>query len=184
MGLSPEEREGLNALFTLEEVHLAATASKRGKTPGSDGLPVELYVELWDLIGPDLLDLYEEVVGKGSMPQSLREGMITLLYKQKGEKEDLKNVRPISLVSVDYKLLAKAMANCLKKVIEKIVHPDQTCGIPDRQIADSLALVRDTIEYVKSRKVPTALVSLDQEKAFDRSWAGHSGHWVTSSVTC
>ncbi|KAJ1212636.1 hypothetical protein NDU88_000291 [Pleurodeles waltl] len=166
--LSPEEREGLNAPFTLEELHLAATTSKRGKTPGSDGLPVELYVELWDLIGPDLLELYGEVVGKGSLPQSLREGMITLLYKQKGEKEDLKNWRPISLLNVDYKLLAKAMANHLKKVIEKIVHPDQTCGIPGRQIADSLALVRDTIEYVKSRKVPTALVSLDQEKAFDR----------------
>ncbi|KAJ1172588.1 hypothetical protein NDU88_004433 [Pleurodeles waltl] len=128
--LSPEEREGLNVPFTLEELHLAATTSKRGKTPGSDCLPVELYVELWDLIGPDLLDLYGEVVGKGSMPQSLRESMITLLYKQKGEKEDLKNWRPISLLNVDYKLLAKAMANHLKKVIEKIIHPDQTCGIP------------------------------------------------------
>ncbi|KAJ1151257.1 hypothetical protein NDU88_004041 [Pleurodeles waltl] len=144
------KRGGLNAPFTLEELHLAATTSKRGKTHGSDGLPVELYVELWDLIGPDLLDLYGEVVGKGSMPQSLREGMIPLLYKQKGEKEDLKNWRPISLLNVDYKLLAKAMANRLKKVIEKIVHPDQTCGIPGRQIVDSLALVRDTIEYVKS----------------------------------
>ncbi|KAJ1217839.1 hypothetical protein NDU88_005426 [Pleurodeles waltl] len=59
------------------------------------------------------------------------------------------------------------MANCLKKVIEKIVHPDQTCGILGRRIAGSLALVRDTIEYVKSRKVLMALVSLDQEKAFD-----------------
>ncbi|KAJ1099728.1 hypothetical protein NDU88_004827 [Pleurodeles waltl] len=47
--LSPEEREGLNAPFTLEELHLAASTSKRGKTPGSDGLPVELYVKLWDL---------------------------------------------------------------------------------------------------------------------------------------
>ncbi|KAJ1149772.1 hypothetical protein NDU88_002577 [Pleurodeles waltl] len=61
------------------------------------------------------------------------------------------------------------MANRLKKVKEKIVHPDQTCGIPGRQIADSLALVRDTIEYVKSRKIPTALVSLDEEKAFDHA---------------
>ncbi|KAJ1169429.1 hypothetical protein NDU88_001322 [Pleurodeles waltl] len=89
--LSPEEREGLNAPFTLEEQRLAATTSKRGKTPGSDGPPVELLVELWDLIGPDLLDLYGEMVGKGSIPQSLHEGMITLLYKQKGEKEALKN---------------------------------------------------------------------------------------------
>ncbi|KAJ1124074.1 hypothetical protein NDU88_002537 [Pleurodeles waltl] len=93
--------------------------------------------------------------------------MITLLYKKKGEKEDLKKWRPISLLNVDYKILAKAMANCLKKLIEKIVNPYQTCGIPGRQIADSLTLVQDTIEYVKSQKVPTALVSLDQKKNFD-----------------
>ncbi|KAJ1117570.1 hypothetical protein NDU88_005768 [Pleurodeles waltl] len=78
--LSPEEREGLNAPFTLEELYLAAATSKRGKTPGSDGTLCRT------------VDLYGEVVGKGSMPQSLREGMITLLYKQKGEKEVLKQL--------------------------------------------------------------------------------------------
>ncbi|KAJ1169502.1 hypothetical protein NDU88_001395 [Pleurodeles waltl] len=70
----------------MEELHLAATTSKRGKTPGSDGLPVELYVELWNLIGPGLLELSEEMVGKGSMPQSLREGMVTLLSKPEGRE--------------------------------------------------------------------------------------------------
>ncbi|KAJ1194168.1 hypothetical protein NDU88_003463 [Pleurodeles waltl] len=156
---SRQEREGLNTPFTLEELHLAATTSKRGKTPGSDGHPVEFYIELWDLIWPDLLDLYEEMVGKGNMPQSLHEGMITLLYKQKGEKEDLKNWRPISLLNVDCKILAKAIPNRLKKVIAKIVYPDQSCGIPGRQIADSLALFQDTIEYIKSRKFQVALVN-------------------------
>ncbi|KAJ1115366.1 hypothetical protein NDU88_003590 [Pleurodeles waltl] len=128
--LGQEERQGLNAPFTLAELHLSAMTSKRGNTPGSDGHPVELYVKLWDLIGPDLLDLYEEMVGKGSMRQSLRKGMITLLYKQKGEKEDLKNWRPISLLNVDYKILVKAMANHLKKEIETIVHTDPSCVIP------------------------------------------------------
>ncbi|KAJ1169537.1 hypothetical protein NDU88_001430 [Pleurodeles waltl] len=69
--LGPEEREGLNAPFTLEELHLAAMTLKRGKTPRNYGLPVECYIELWDLIGPDLLDLHEEMVGKGSMLPSL-----------------------------------------------------------------------------------------------------------------
>ncbi|KAJ1182770.1 hypothetical protein NDU88_007951 [Pleurodeles waltl] len=99
----------------------------------------------------DLLDLYKEMVGKGSMPQSLREGIITLLYKQKGEKEDLKNWRPIFVLNVDYRILGEAMANRLKKVIAKIVHPDPTCGIPGRQIADSLALVRDMIQHLTER---------------------------------
>ncbi|KAJ1161102.1 hypothetical protein NDU88_001590 [Pleurodeles waltl] len=59
------------------------------------------------------------------------------------------------------------MVNRLNKVIAKIVHPDQSCGIWGRQIADSLAVVRDTIKYIKSQKVQTTFVSLDQEKAFN-----------------
>ncbi|KAJ1206686.1 hypothetical protein NDU88_002087 [Pleurodeles waltl] len=52
--LGVKERETLKVSFTMEELHLAATTSKRGKTPGCgcDGLPVELYGKLSDLIGP------------------------------------------------------------------------------------------------------------------------------------
>ncbi|KAJ1210593.1 hypothetical protein NDU88_005955 [Pleurodeles waltl] len=165
--LGLEEGASLNALFNLEELHLTAMTYKRGKIPGRDGLPVELYVELWDLIGLDLLGLYEEMVGKGSMPQPLGEGMIMLLSKQKGEREDLKNWRPIPLLNVDYKILVKVMANRLKKVTAKIVHPDHSCWTQGRQIMDSLALVWDMIVYVKSQKVQAALVGLNQKKAFN-----------------
>ncbi|KAJ1080742.1 hypothetical protein NDU88_000936 [Pleurodeles waltl] len=94
--------------------------------------------------------------------------MITLLYKHKGERCDLKNWRPISLLNVDYKILAKTMVNRLKGAMGELVHPDQTCGVPGRRIADSLALIRDTIQYITDRNIHVAMVCLDQEKAFDR----------------
>lgn len=166
--IDPAGSSTVNTPLVLEELHSAAKSFRRGRTPGCDDLPVELYVALWDLVGPDLLELYEEMVVEGRMPPSLREGMITILYKRKGERSDLKNWRPISLLNVDYKILAKVLANRLKSVIGQIIHPDQTCGIPGRRIADSLALVRDTVQYIHGRHVHAALVSLDQEKAFDR----------------
>ncbi|KAJ1193098.1 hypothetical protein NDU88_002403 [Pleurodeles waltl] len=49
----------------------------------------------------------------------------------------------------------------------EIVHPDQTCGVPGRRVADSLGLIRDTIQYITDRNIRAALVCLDQEKAFD-----------------
>ncbi|KAM9316586.1 LOW QUALITY PROTEIN: uncharacterized protein PAF06_007630 [Gastrophryne carolinensis] len=94
--------------------------------------------------------------------------MITILYKHKGERNELKNWRPISLLNVDYKILAKVLANRLRSVIGQIVNLDQTYGIPGRRIADSLALVRDTVHYIQTHNMHGALVSLDQEKAFDR----------------
>ncbi|KAM4807600.1 uncharacterized protein WCC33_003552 [Rhinophrynus dorsalis] len=42
-------------------------------------------------------------------------------------------------------ILAKVLANRLKRFIGQIVHPDQTCGIPGCRIADNLALIRDAV---------------------------------------
>ncbi|KAJ1125470.1 hypothetical protein NDU88_003902 [Pleurodeles waltl] len=166
--VSTPAREVLNAPLTLEDLHLAVKSFKSGKTPGSDGLPIEFYTSLWDLVGPDLLELYEEMEQEGVMPHTLREGMIALLYKHKGERCDLKNWRPICLLNVDYKILAKTMVNRLKGAMGEVVHPDQTCGVPGRRVADSLALIRDTIQYITDQNIRAALVCLDQEKAFDR----------------
>ncbi|KAJ1166959.1 hypothetical protein NDU88_007352 [Pleurodeles waltl] len=59
------------------------------------------------------------------------------------------------------------MVTKLKGTMGEIVHPDQTCGVPGRRVADSLALIRDTIQYITDRNIRTAQVCLDQEKAFD-----------------
>ncbi|KAJ1211805.1 hypothetical protein NDU88_007153 [Pleurodeles waltl] len=116
------------------------------------------------------------MVQEGVMPHTLREGRIALLYKHKGERCDLKNWRPISLLNVDYKILAKTMVNRLEGAMGEIVHPDQTCGVPGRRVADSLALIRDTIQYITDRNIRSALVCLDQEKAFDR--VSHEFMWA------
>jgi hypothetical protein len=60
------------------------------------------------------------------------------------------------------------MCNRLKSVLHQVIHKDQTCAVPDRSIIDSCHLVRDIIDYYNDRNLPGVLLSLDQEKAFDR----------------
>ncbi|KAJ8017483.1 hypothetical protein HOLleu_45080 [Holothuria leucospilota] len=43
----------------------------------------------------------------------------------------------------------------------------QTCAVRGHSIQQNLWLMRDLVEYVMDRDLPCALVSLDQEKAFD-----------------
>ena len=45
---------------------------------------------------------------------------------------------------------------------------DQTCGVPGHTISENLAMIRDLIEYAERARLPLAILSLDQEKAFDR----------------
>ena len=79
-----------------------------------------------------------------------------------------KNWRPISLLNTDYKLASKAITERLKPVMSSIVHRDQTCGVVGRSIFSNLQLIRDTLDMIDKTDEPGILVTLDQEKAFDR----------------
>ena len=64
--------------------------------------------------------------------------------------------------------MTKALSNRLRKVLPLILSEDQTCGVPGRCMFENLFLLRDTIDYVRSKDILAAIVNIDQEKAFDR----------------
>ena len=68
---------------------------------------------------------------------------------------------------MDYKIVAKALENCLQ-VIASVVLPDQICGIPGRSAAGNMRLLLDVGCYADQNNIVEAIISLDQEKAFDR----------------
>ncbi|CAM2096705.1 unnamed protein product [Caretta caretta] len=69
---------------------------------------------------------------------------------------------------MDYKIVAKAILLWLGSMLADVIHPDQTYTIPDRSIFDNLFLVWDLLELGRRDGLSFALLSLDQEKAFDR----------------
>ncbi|CAM2097021.1 unnamed protein product [Caretta caretta] len=93
--------------------------------------------------------------------------VLTLLPK-KGDLCDLRNWRPVSLLSTDYKIEAKAISLQLGSMMADVIHPDQTYTVPGRSIFDNLFLVRDLLEFGHRDSLSFALLSLDQEKAFNR----------------
>ncbi|KAI8521366.1 hypothetical protein Bbelb_011200 [Branchiostoma belcheri] len=153
--------------LSSEELLSTIKGVANNKTPGSDGLPKEFYYKFWDLVGLDILEVFNEGLGDGLLAVSQRQGIITLLDKA-WDPLDPANKRPISLLNVDYKILAKALANRLKRVISQVVNADQSCGIPGRSITDSVCLLRDIAAYANDKDLPCVLLALDQEKAFDR----------------
>lgn len=90
-----------------------------------------------------------------------------MIYK-KDDRRLAKNWRPISLLNTDYKLASKAITERLKNVMSSIVHQDQTCGVVGRSIFSNLHLIRDVLDMIDKTNETGILVTLDQEKAFDR----------------
>ena len=79
----------------------------------------------------------------------------------------LKNYRPISLLTVDYKILVKLLANRLKSCINQLILPDQSGFLKGRNIGNNIRLIMDLIEYTQSHDLPGVILLLDIQKAFD-----------------
>ena len=165
--LGEEEAATCEGLLSLEEIHIALKGMAHRKTPGSDGLPMEFYLAFWDLLGTDLLAVLNRAHVSGVLSLSQRRGIICLIFK-KGDRSDMANWRPITLLNVDYKIASRAIAGRLLRVIHLVVSPDQTCGVPGRFIGENVRLMQDVISYCNHNDFPLAILSLDQEKAFDR----------------
>ena len=151
----------------MDKVHKALLGMAKGKSPGSDGLLAEFYVAFWDVLGPDFVEVLNASFDSGLLPFSQRVALISLVFK-KGDRLLHKNWRPISLLNVDYKICTRTIAGRLLKVIHHVVARDQTCGVPHRFIGENVALLRDVVHYANEANLPLAILSLDQEKAFDR----------------
>jgi hypothetical protein len=147
---------------------LALKDMAKDKAPGSDGLTVEFYLSNWYLIKSDFLDLVNYCFKKGRLPDSMNRALIRLIFKNRGERSDLKNWRPISLLNVDYKIISKLITKRLRIILPNLINEDQTCGVQGRNIQDNLMILRDVIDYVNLHNKEAAIVSIDQEKAFDR----------------
>ena len=166
--LGDDENKVLNMRLTKKELISVLFMFENGKSPGCDGLPAEFYKTFWQDLGDDFEELANHILftEKQTTP-SMRKSIISLIPKQ-GNLSDQKNWRPISLLGADYKIITKALVLRLSKVMAKIIEPNQTCGIPGRNIFSNLNLVRDLIDYIEFKQMPCFILPIDQEKAFDK----------------
>ncbi|KAK0155416.1 Transposon TX1 uncharacterized protein [Merluccius polli] len=165
--VSEETNSCLEGPIQVQELRAALQGMQARRAPGIDGLTVEFFKAFWDIFENDLLDVFNESLASGSMPTSCRRAVIALLPK-KGNLQDIKNWRPVSLLCVDYKLLSKLFASRLGIAMEHLIHRDQTYCVSGRSMVDNVHLIRNVLDVSNSLGCNTGLISLDQEKAFDR----------------
>ena len=162
--LSENSRITLDSDITIDELKKAVDMMANNKSPGTDGIIIEFYKYFWDDIKFDVLEVFNHSFDIGSLPHTQYLAAIRLLFK-KGEREDLRNWRPISLLNSDVKILSKVLANRLKKVLPEIIDVDQTGCIEGRFIGQNIRLCQDVIDKCEEDEL---ILLLDQEKAFDK----------------
>lgn len=165
--IDSESKVALDTELSFQELTVAVGQLGTGRSPGIDGLPSEFYKRFWNCIGQDLYEVLCECRKDGYLSVSCKRAVLSLLPK-KGDLSLLKNWRPVALLTTEYKIISKCLANRLKEFLNLIIHKDQTYCIPKRTIMDNLFLIRDILDICKDFKMNVGLIALDQEKAFDR----------------
>jgi hypothetical protein len=105
--LSPAQ--ALDRPFVLSELQTAVAAAAKSNSPGLDGLSYELHAAVIDLVGPGLLQAFNAMLQEGLLTPSFSRGVVRLLPIVAGVPFAAQ-LRPITLLNTDYKLLTKMFA--------------------------------------------------------------------------
>lgn len=152
----------------LSEVINAIMSMQNGKTSGPDGYPIEFFKKFSNKLSALLLDMFNDSLSRGSLPQTLTEASITLLLKPGKINTECGSYRPISLLNSDLKILAKALALRLETTMHDVISEDQTGFILGRHSFTNVRRLLNIIHSPASSAIPEVVIALDAEKAFDR----------------
>ena len=196
--LSTRQRESLSLehVFSPETVQQALDALTTETTPGRDGWPAHFFKVVGRRVcrqrqddedaadeeedsgegipSPlaELLSLtFRRCADAGEMMTMMRDSTVSMIYKDKGKRCDLKRYRPIAVNSTLYRIMAKAIVVAMSPVLSTVTSSVQRAFKPGEQLQDNTRQVQDIIAYCAHQQSPGLLVFADQDGAYPRvSW--------------
>ena len=166
--ISHDEREALEMDITVEEIKKAISHFPKDKSPGIDGLTAEIYSALNEELVQSLLEAYNYAYNQGQLHITARRGYLMLIPKKGCNLLVLKSWRPLSILSMDYKILSKVLDNRLKSVMDSIIEPYQTGFMSGRYILSNIIKLMEIVDQTAKQQLMAIAMSVDFEKCFDR----------------
>ena len=161
------ENWDLTAPFSVDEVRNALDSMKGSSAPGPDGLPVTFFQRFWPEVKAVIMPIFQEFYTGTLDMARLNYRIITLIPKIVGAT-DIRQFRPITVINVMERLVAKVCAIRMAPVAGRLAHPLQSAFMKGRFIHDGILALHEIVHEVKSKNHHGVFLKLDFQKAYDR----------------
>ena len=163
-----KDNEDLLKVPTMDFVKKVVDESNLLAAPGTDGIPSYLYSKCWDVMGPALTEVVQNINRGGQPTLSMRTSLMVFGSKPK-KLNSLKpsDKRRISLLNSDYKVVTGTEAKMFGDTATHTISPFQLVAGSDRRMHHGINLARDTIQQVGKSRLGCGLIDLDFFAGFD-----------------
>uniref|UniRef100_W6NY38 RNA-directed DNA polymerase (Reverse transcriptase) domain containing protein n=1 Tax=Haemonchus contortus TaxID=6289 RepID=W6NY38_HAECO len=146
------------------EVANAIRSMRKGTAPGLDNIPAHLLRSGSTALHTLLAQHFNHHLKLKRIPEQWKESKTILLFK-KGQRENISNYLPISLLSVVYKSFTKILR--MERILDEYQSIEQTGFRKNFSCMDNIQAVTQLIERSQEYRLPLALLFVDYKKAFD-----------------
>ena len=150
---------------TVDEIAQIINDFENGK---ASDIPIVLIKASSSIISPHLAPLYNNCISNGNFPDILKHGKISPIYK-KGDRENIENYRPISILPIFGKIFEKIIYSRLYKFLcSQGILDDSQFGF--RQGHSTVHAIQHSVNLInQSHKAHKHVIGifLDLSKAFD-----------------
>lgn len=108
-----------------------------------------------------------EGIDNGALHEGVTQGLICLIPKEEDPK-DLNTCRPITLLTLIYKMYVRTLHLSFQPLISDVISPEQVAFLPLRFILDNIIWTQETLHWAKAFRQPTMFLKLDFSKAYDK----------------
>ena len=165
--LTPDSAQKMEGLLTIEELTSCLFNHMKGNSsPGIDGFTVNHLRTFWHDLKHITCDAINCSFG-GKLSTTFNKAVIKLLRKGTKDPTLVGNYRPISLLSVYYKLASCCITQRIKPAVNQIIGRQQKAYIKSNNIGSIILNLINMISHLNEKKKTALILLIDFRKAFD-----------------
>ena len=156
-------------VITPKAVEEKLKALNASKAQGPDGIPARIYKELSKELSLPLAILFNKSIESNTLPDEWRKANVTAIFKNKGNKSDPGNYRPVSLTSIACKVMESFIRDAIVDHMNtNNLYAQCQHGFRNkRSCTTQLIEVMEEITSIIDEGKPVDIIYLDFRKAFD-----------------